>query len=136
MTADAARPEASLKGLTILVVEDEALVSMLVEAMLEDLGCRCVLYASGVSEAIELLHQQTPDAAVLDLNLAGEMAYPVAETLARAAVPFVFATGYGRDGLAPEWAATPVLQKPFERDALGAALASVLERRRSSGLRR
>lgn len=135
MTADAS-PERGLQGLTILVVEDEALVSMLIETMLGDLGCRSVWYASGVSEALELLRQRTPDAAVLDLNLAGEPAYPIADRLTRDAVPFIFATGYGRDGLAPEWSATPVVQKPFERQDLAAALATVLQRRRASEIRR
>lgn len=136
MTADAANSERGLQGLTILVVEDEALVSMLIETMLADLGCRTVWYASGVGEALELLRQRTPDAAVLDLNLAGEPVYPIADRLARAGVPFIFATGYGREGLAPEWSETPVVQKPFERRDLAAALATVLERRRASEVRR
>ena len=68
-----------LAGLTVMVVEDETIVSFLVEDMLTELGCAQVLHASGVSEALTLLQQRQPDAAVLDVNLAGEFAYPIAE---------------------------------------------------------
>lgn len=123
----------ALTGLSILVVEDEAIVSMLVESMLEDLGCDDVWYASNVTEALDLLGQRTPDAAILDVNLAGEQAYPIARKLAAAQVPFVFATGYGASGLRGEWTDRPVIQKPFQRDALAAALASVLQDGRRIG---
>jgi CheY-like chemotaxis protein len=123
---DTVRSEGRFEGLSVLVVEDETLVSLLIESMLSDLGCDDVWYASDVSQALELLAENTPDAAVLDVNLAGEQVYPVAFRLAAAAVPFVFATGYGASGIDQEWASRPVIQKPFQREKLAAALATAL----------
>jgi CheY-like chemotaxis protein len=112
-----------LEGRSVLLVEDEALVSFHVEDMLRDLGCRDIWHAATVREALALLGRCRPDMAVLDVNLSGEMVFPVAERLRRAGVPFVFATGYGRRGLPEPWAQCPVLQKPFDADALSATLA-------------
>jgi CheY-like chemotaxis protein len=117
----------TLKGLSVLVVEDESIVSLMVESMLTELGCTEVWYASGVSEALEILAERTPDAAVLDVNLAGEQAYPVASRLAAEAIPFIFATGYGASGINREWDTRPVIQKPFHSDALASALATALQ---------
>ena len=115
----------TLAGLKVLVVEDEAIVSFLVEEMLLDLGCAEVWHAGAVIHALALLDEKKPDAGVLDVNLAGALVYPVAERLAQLRVPFFFATGYGQKGLAPEWADRPVIQKPFDQDALGRMLASI-----------
>jgi CheY-like chemotaxis protein len=123
---DTVRGTDQLEGLSVLVVEDETLVSLLIESMLSDLGCGDVWYASDVSQALELLAENTPDAAVLDVNLAGEQVYPVARRLATAAVPFIFATGYGASGIDQEWASRPVIQKPFQCEKLAAALAAAL----------
>jgi CheY-like chemotaxis protein len=123
---DTVRSESRFQGLSVLVVEDETLVSLLIESMLSDLGCDDVWYASDVSQALELLAEKTPDAAVLDVNLAGEQVYPVARLLATAAVPFIFATGYGASGIDQEWASRPVIQKPFQCHKLAAALATAL----------
>lgn len=125
-TADS---RADLNGLSVLVVEDEAIVSLLVEGMLIDLGCEDVWYASSVGEALESVAERAPDLAVLDVNLGGEHAYPIARRLAEAGVPFVFATGYGAAGILEDWAGRPVLQKPFQCDMLAAALASALAAR-------
>lgn len=115
-----------LAGLTVMVVEDETIVSFLVEDMLTELGCAQVLHASGVTEALALLQERHPDAAVLDVNLAGEFAYPIAEVLDASGVPFIFATGYGRSGIPAHWAPRPVIQKPFDAATLAAALGQVI----------
>lgn len=117
----------TLEGLSVLVVEDESIVSLMVESMLTELGCAQVWYASGVSEALEILAERTPDAAVLDVNLAGEQVYPVARRLAAEAIPFIFASGYGGSGIEREWGARPVIQKPFHSNTLAAALATALQ---------
>jgi len=117
---------ASVTGLKILVVEDEAIISFLIEEMLLDMGCAEVWHAGGVNQALALLDEKTPDLAALDVNLAGAFVYPVAEKLARMRVPFFFATGYGKTGLAPEWTETPVIQKPFDQEALSRILAVVI----------
>lgn len=126
----------ALGDLSVLVVEDEAIVSLLVESMLEDLGCGDIWYASGVQEALDILARRIPDAAVLDVNLAGEPAYPIARQLASAAVPFVFATGYGAGGIHKDWAGHPVIQKPFHSDMLACALATALGDRKGAALSR
>src|SRR5690348_14860993 len=118
--------EEILSGLTVIVVEDEMMVSLLLEDMLSSLGCESVLHAASVSSALEELSQLRPDVAVLDVNLGTEMVYPVAEQLNRAGVPFVFTTGYGRGAIKLEWAARPCVQKPFNIDAFAAALRSAL----------
>lgn len=117
-----------LEGSKILVVEDESIISLLIEDMLVELGCAAVWHASGVGEALALLDDHRPDAAVLDINLAGEPAYPVAERMERRRIPFIFATGYGQQGLAPAWAGRPVIQKPFKLATLAAALSGLIGR--------
>jgi CheY-like chemotaxis protein len=101
---------------------------LLIEDMLKGLGCASIWHASGVSQAIAILRDHQPDAAVLDVNLAGEPGYPIAEQLESAHIPFLFATGYGRHGLPKQWASKPAIQKPFRYDALATALGSLLGR--------
>jgi len=117
---------AELQGLKILVVEDESIVSFLIEDTLMLLGCGEVWHAGAIAEALTLLQDRKPDAAVLDVNLSGMPVYPVAERLAALGVPFVFATGYGRNGLAPEWRDRPVIQKPFDENTLVGGLTQAL----------
>ena len=123
-----AKPEAGrpLSGLKILVVEDETMLFFLAEDMLTELGCAGVLHATRVKDALALLASERPDVAMLDVNLAGEQAYPIAERLAAIDVPFVFATGYGSEGIPPNWASRPVVQKPFTLDMLGRAIGAAL----------
>lgn len=119
-------PPALLAGLDVLLVEDEIVIAFLVEDMLRDLGCHRVFHAGTVGEALAILDEQRLQLAVLDVNLGDSTAYPVAERLHDLAIPFVFATGYGLRGLDPRWAATTVLQKPFDARVLAAALRTVL----------
>lgn len=113
----------------VLVVEDETVVSFLVEDMLIELGCREVLHAADIRDALQMLEREQVDLAVLDVNLGGEKVYPVAEFLTARGIPFVFATGYGRQGLEADWRDRPVIQKPFRLDVLADALRSALVRR-------
>jgi CheY-like chemotaxis protein len=114
-----------LAGRRILIVEDEALVAMLVEDALLDAGAEVVGPVATVAEAMSLLDTAAPDAAVLDLNLAGETSTPVADVLASRGVPFVVATGYGAEGLPPGHASVPVLAKPYDPDELTSTLARI-----------
>ena len=115
-----------LNGLRILVVEDETMLFFLAEDMLTELGCSAVLHACRVKDALALLAQQSPDVAMLDVNLAGEQAYPIAEKLVAQKVPFVIATGYGSEGISSDWAARPEIQKPFTMDMLARAITAAL----------
>ena len=107
-----------LKGLRVLVVEDEAIIAMLIEEFLEELGCELVATATRLEAAIEVARTLTIDIALVDLNLAGKVSYPVAEILQARGIPFVFATGYGKPGLPSALQATPVLVKPFQMTQL------------------
>jgi CheY-like chemotaxis protein len=111
-----------LNGRRILVVEDEALIAMLVEDALLDAGAEVIGPAATVEEALALFESAAPEGAVLDINLAGQASTPVADTLADHGVPFVVATGYGADGLPPGHSEVPVLAKPYDPDDLTSAL--------------
>ena len=101
-------------------------MSCLIEDMLWELGCSIVWHASTVGEALGILGQHMPDAAILDVNLVGVDAYPIAAALEANGIPFVIATGSGLNGMVARWAAKPVIRKPFDigtlQDALGSAL--------------
>jgi CheY-like chemotaxis protein len=98
----------------VLVVEDEALVAMLVEDALVDAGFQVLGPAATVDEALSLLAGERPDAVVLDLNLAGETSTPVADMLAQRGIPYVIATGYGASGLPAGHQDAMVLAKPYD----------------------
>ncbi len=116
-----------LKGLRLLLVEDEAMVAMMIEDMLGDLGCEVVGPAGSVARAQELARTETEIAgAILDVNLGGEPIYPVAETLKARGVPFVFITGYGSADIDGRFADAPTVQKPFSMPALRDTLVKVL----------
>lgn len=110
-------------GLRLLVVEDEALVAMLIEDLLRDLGCTVIGPVGSVVRALDLLRREALDGALLDVNLGdGEWSYPVADALAARGVPFVFLTGYGQGDVNPRHAATGVLQKPLAPATLARVL--------------
>ena len=103
---------------SIMLVEDEALVAMAVNDLMTDFGFSVVGPFGRVSEAIAAFKKGGIDAAILDINLGGELVYPLAEKLIEAKVPFIFVTGYGPESIDSRFAGVPVLQKPVERDAL------------------
>lgn len=112
----------SVVGLRVLVVEDEALVAMALEDFLAELGCNVVATAARLEEALQAARTAAVDVAVLDINLAGRLSYPVAEILSTRGIPFIFATGYGAAGVPPAWSTAPVLPKPFHQRDLDAML--------------
>ncbi|HZZ32013.1 MAG TPA: response regulator [Phenylobacterium sp.] len=116
---------AQLAGLRVLVVEDEMMVSMLIEDMLTDLGCSVVGPASRLDEAMELAAASDLDCAVLDVNLGGQPIFPLADLLRERGCPFAFATGYGDAGLRAVDVGAPVLQKPFREGDLARVLAEL-----------
>ena len=116
---------AQLAGLRVLVVEDEMMVSMLIEDMLTDLGCQVVGPAARLDEAIDLAMASDLDCAVLDVNLGGQPIFPLADLLRERGKPFAFATGYGDAGLRDVDRGTPVLQKPFREGDLAQVLGEL-----------
>lgn len=105
---------AELEGVRVLVVEDEFLVATLIEDMLESAGCVVSGPIPRVAEALKAVEHETYDAAVLDINLGGVRIDPVADALARRAIPFVFVTGYSTGALPAAHAERPRLCKPFK----------------------
>lgn len=126
---------ARFEGVAVLLVEDEIIISFMVEDMVKEFGCSPVWHAADVNDAITRIDSHPPDVALLDVNLGKETAFPVAERLDQMRIPFVFATGYGREGIPERWAARPVIQKPFRAATLADALAAALSRRRASAAR-
>lgn len=110
----------------ILLVEDEALIGMVMRDLISELGFFVIGPLCSVNETLSALATQEFDAAVLDLNLGGQMVYPVAELLAQRTIPFVFVTGYGPESVDKRFVQTPVLQKPIARDVLEQALRNVV----------
>ncbi len=110
----------------VLLVEDEMIVAGMLERMLTALGYTVVGPAGAVDEAIEMIGDGGIDAAVLDINLDGQMSYPVAKELTNRGIPFVFATGYGGDDLPNGYEESSILKKPFRRSGLRDALAGLL----------
>lgn len=115
----------SFAGLRVLVVEDEMMVSMLIEDMLGDLGCTVVGPASRLDEAMALARGGGIDCAVLDVNLGGQPIFPLADLLRERGRPFAFATGYGDAGLRDVDRGSPVLQKPFREGDLARVLGEL-----------
>ena len=113
-------------GLRILVVEDEVAIAMLLEDMLLDLGAEIVGPAGRLSEAMALAESEAFDFAIVDVNVAGDPVYPVADILARRGIRLAFSTGYGADGIEPAWRDRPVLQKPFSQGDLERVLSAAL----------
>ncbi|APO68522.1 response regulator CheY-like domain-containing protein [Rhizobium gallicum] len=112
----------------VLIVEDEVLVAMLLEDLLSEMGHRVVACVARVDEAINVAEQADIDFAILDINLGGVKSFPVAEILRRRGIPFVFATGYGIDGLAGEFRNELALQKPYEPWELERVIAKACAR--------
>lgn len=111
-----------MSGLKVLLIEDEGLVAMTMEDMLEDLGCEVVGSFGAVGPALAWLADAPAfDGALLDVNLGGEMVYPVADALTQRGAPFVFTTGYGASP-DPRYAAVPVVSKPVNQTRLAEAL--------------
>ena len=111
----------------ILVVEDEMMLMMMLEDILAELGC-AVVPAGRVAKALTLAANEELDGAILDVNVAGERVYPVAEVLNRRGIPFVFSTGYGGETLPVEYSNRPLLGKPYLAEHVERALTTALTR--------
>ena len=123
-----AETEGPLNGAKVLVLEDETLVSMMVEDMLLDLGCEVVGPFAKLDQALAFMDSGDGqiDAALLDVNLGGVRSFPMAEALAGKGVPFVFTTGYDESGLPDIWRGRPTLRKPFMMGEMAEALKKAL----------
>ena len=89
------------------------------------LGCTSVM-ASRVAKAVAVATTEKFDAAILDMNLAGEPGYPIAEALSRRGIPFIISTGYGAEYIVADYRDRPRLPKPYLPEQLAAALLKAL----------
>lgn len=114
-------------GKTVFVVEDEPLVAMSLAEEIEAAGGAVIGPAGSVASALRMLTQDAPDLAVLDIELEGEAAYPIADALRARGVPFLFTTGFEIDSIPPLYADIPAFQKPYMTRSVIAALADLLK---------
>lgn len=113
----------TLAGRHIFIVEDDFFIAQDVAASLAAAGAQIVGPAASVAEALTLVARaESLDGALLDINLRGEMAYPVADALQVRSVPFVFATGYDRAAILARYADVPLCEKPFDPDRVARAI--------------
>lgn len=121
-------PEPSLahKRRRVLIVEDESLVAMMIEAMVEELGASVAGTHGDVDGALAFVADAHAaiDVAVLDLNLGGKHSYDIAAALLGHDIPIVFSTGYDDGAIPAEWRHVPRLSKPFQLEELAQALDS------------
>jgi DNA-binding NtrC family response regulator len=132
MSASADDPHPPLSGLAgarILVVEDEYYLAADLVAALEDAGAQVIGPFGAMDQAEAPLASGAFDAALLDMNLRGEPAFPLAERLQEADVPFVIVSGYSGEALPPTLAEAPRLEKPIEAARAVKALAGLLAHR-------
>jgi len=113
------------KSIRVFVVEDEALIRMMVVEMLEELGHTIAAEAGHLDKAAELARSIDFDLALLDVNVDGKLITPVANLVAARGLPIIFATGYGAVGLPEEFRGHATLAKPFELSALRATIDAV-----------
>jgi CheY-like chemotaxis protein len=118
-------PDASSRSARILVVEDEYLLAEALADALTALGAQVIGPVAGLAEALDLAADAAIDGAVLDINLRGEMVFPLADALAARNVPYVFATGYGHETIPERYQGVPALSKPVDVQALKSLLTAV-----------
>ncbi|EIM24426.1 response regulator [Microvirga lotononidis] len=123
----------TVRGHRVLIVEDETLVSMLIEDMVGDCGGYVVGPAATFEQAIAIALDEDLDLAILDVNVAGLVVYPVADILRHRGIPFMFVTGYDSSVIPERYRHTCVLSKPFSHqtfsDTVGNVLASMIAER-------
>lgn len=102
----------------VLLVEDEAIVALMIEEILSELGLRVIGPFGSVSEAMHASREVALDAAVLDINLGDQSVYPVVDLLLEKRVPVAFISGYGAESVDRRYGHIPLMQKPIDRQVL------------------
>ena len=119
----------SAKGLSIFLVEDEAMIRIMVVDMIEELGHVLAAEAGQIDQALELAQSAEFDLAILDVNVRDKLITPVAELIKAREIPIIFATGYGSGGLPEGFREFPALPNPFQLETLAAAIDGVIRSR-------
>lgn len=120
------QPDPRVQGKRILVVEDEMLVALLIEDILTDLGCIVLGPFNTLAKALRAALMEGFDLALLDVNVAGEKVYPVADALAARHIPFLFLSSYGETAIPTGHADCKVCSKPFKGNELTDMLLSLV----------
>lgn len=106
------------RRLRVLVVEDESLLAMMIEDILVDAGWCVAANVPSVAEGLRAVERGGFDLALLDVNIAGEPVFAIADAVLALGLPVVFATGYGRDGIRSDLRCLPMIPKPFHPEQL------------------
>ena len=122
----------TLRSPRVLVVEDETLVSMLIEDMVFDCGGQVVGPASTFEQAIALALEEDLDLAILDVNMAGLVVYPVADILRHRGIPFIFVSGYDPSIVPARYQHERVLMKPFSYETFSGTFDTIVAERREA----
>jgi CheY-like chemotaxis protein len=112
--------------LSLVIVEDEYLLQVLVEDMLADLGHRVLQTSGALDEAIAICQTEDFDLALLDLTLGGVPSYPAADVLNQRGIPYAFMTGHDAAEIPAAYARAPMLCKPFRSGDLAAVIARMI----------
>jgi DNA-binding response OmpR family regulator len=118
--------EQRLQGYRILIVEDEYFLADDLSQTLSEEGAEIIGPFASVDEALIIAREAPIDAAVLDVNLRGDMVFPVADALRERGIPFIFATGYDEATLPARFVDTPRVEKPFKGDRIAAILGPLV----------
>ncbi|MCY7312606.1 MAG: response regulator [Pseudoxanthomonas sp.] len=117
----------NLKDVSVLIVEDEVVLAMMLEDYFIDAGARVVGPAMTVTQALALVETHQIDVAILDLNLRGERSEPVGAALKQKDIPYIYATGYGTPDDVKQLDAV-TLRKPYHLAELESAVVGALGR--------
>jgi len=123
---DANLTDATARRLSVFLVEDEAIIRMMIAGMVEELGHDVAVEAGNITDALKMATTANVGIAILDINVGGQNIAPVAEILSHRHIPFVFASGYGAAGLPEQYRDRTVLQKPFLMQQLAEAITVAL----------
>jgi DNA-binding response OmpR family regulator len=111
----------------VLIVEDEAIIAMLLEEALEEAKFDIVGPAATVKEALALITDELPHAALLDVTLAGGHSFAVADELIRNGIPFAFSTGHNAASMRGRYPGIPTITKPFNLAEIAVLVRKLLK---------
>jgi len=119
-------PRMGLAGRRVLIVEDEAMISALIEMIVGEAGCAIVGPVATLEEALQIIEHERLDAALLDVRVNGRDVYAVADALSARGIPMIFISGYARPQLPPRYRDLPYIAKPFTPDTILMRLDEVI----------
>ena len=120
------KPVRGLAGRRVLIVEDEAMISALIEMIVGDAGCLIVGPVGTLKRALEIIEREPLDAALLDVRINGHDIYAVADALSTRGIPFIFVSGFARTQLPPRFRHCAHIAKPFSPDTILTLLNEVV----------